>query len=192
MGRNKIIFAGETLIDLTADSVTEDKLLSGITAHNKAGDPITGTCTFDSDTSDANVEASEVLNTKTFYARGGKGVGTMPNNGAVTHAITTKTETYTIPMGFHDGSGIVSIDATEQAKVIPENIKEGVVILGVTGASKPSSSVTAQAKTATPGKEAQTILPDAGTDYLSQVTVAAIPYSETENSAGGTTVTIAG
>ena len=51
-------------------------------------------------------------------------------------------------------------------------------------------SVTAQAKTVTPTTTSQTVLPDTGTDYLSQVTVNAIPYTETANAAGGTTVTI--
>jgi hypothetical protein len=47
-----------------------------------------------------------------------------------------------------------------------------------------------QAKTVTPSTKSQTVLPDTGYNYLSQVTVAAIPYDETENTAGGTTVTI--
>ena len=47
-----------------------------------------------------------------------------------------------------------------------------------------------QAKSATPSWSEQIITPDEGYDYLSQVTVAAIPYSESENVAGGITVTI--
>lgn len=42
MGVNRIDFAGNTLIDLTADTVTPDNLLEGIVAHNAAGDIITG------------------------------------------------------------------------------------------------------------------------------------------------------
>ena len=67
----------------------------------------------------------------------------------------------------------------------------GVSILGVTGTCEPSSSVTAHAKTVTPSTTVQTILPDEGYDYLSQVTVQAIPYSEMDNASGGITVTIA-
>lgn len=40
---NKVIFGDETLIDLTSDTVTADKLLQGYTAHNSAGQQITGT-----------------------------------------------------------------------------------------------------------------------------------------------------
>ena len=50
--------------------------------------------------------------------------------------------------------------------------------------------ITAQAKTATPYTTQQTVLPDAGYDYLSQVTVEAIAYVETDNPAGGKTATI--
>lgn len=43
MARSKVIFGNDVLIDLTGDSVTDQALLSGYTAHNKAGDPIIGT-----------------------------------------------------------------------------------------------------------------------------------------------------
>lgn len=189
---NKIIYGGNVLIDLTSDTVTTDKLKSGITAHDKSGAVITGTCTHDVDSTDATATAAEILNTKTSYARGSKVTGTMPNNGAITRAIATKAQEVTIPQGYHDGSGKVSIDTTEQAKIIPGNILMGITILGIEGTSEPSSAVTAHAKTATPTTLEQTILPDTGYDYLSQVTVAAIPYVETDNPSGGVTVTIAG
>ena len=43
MGVSKVVYGTQTLIDLTEDTVTPDKLLSGVSAHNKAGDQITGT-----------------------------------------------------------------------------------------------------------------------------------------------------
>ena len=45
MAVNKVVYAGDTLLDLTNDSVTEDTLVSGATAHNAAGLQITGTAT---------------------------------------------------------------------------------------------------------------------------------------------------
>lgn len=192
MAINKVIYGGKTLIDLTIDNVTADKMLSGTKAHDKSGAQITGTCTYDADTSDANAKNSEILSGKTAYVNGEKVTGVMKNNGAVTGTIATKEQEYTIPIGYHDGSGKVSIDSTEQAKIIAANIKQGVTILGVEGTLEPSSEVTAQPKSVTPSKNEQTVLPDEGYDYLSQVTVAAIPYEESENPAGGTTVTIAG
>lgn len=189
---NKIIYGGQTLIDLTADTVTADKLAEGITAHDKSGAVITGTNTYDSDTTDATAAVAEVLATKTFYARGSKLTGTMPNNGAVTGVISTKAQQYTVPQGYHDGSGKVSISSTEQAKIISTNIRQGITILGVEGEMSGTEDVNAQAKSVTPTTTAQTVTPDTGYNYLSQVNVAAIPYVETDNSAGGITATIAG
>ena len=192
MAINKVIYGGNTLIDLTGDSVTKDKLLAGYTAHDKSGEVIEGTCLFDVDSTDATATAAEVLSGQTAYARGNKVSGTMKNNGAVSEEITDKDSVYTIPIGYHDGSGTVQLDATERAKLIPGNIKKGVNVLGVEGDCEPSSDVTAQAKTATPSTVKQTILPDDGVDYLSQVVINPIAYVESANSAGGTTVTIAG
>ena len=192
MAISKVVYGGRTLIDLTSDTITKDKLLTGVTAHGKDGEPITGSCTFDVNSQDATAQVAEILTGKTAYARGTKLTGTMPNNGGVTGTITTVAGEYTIAQGYHDGSGKVSIDPTEQAKIIAANIKQGVQILGVTGTLEPSSDVTVQSKSATPTTSEQTILPDPGYDYLSQVTIAAIPYSESPNSAGGITVTIAG
>ena len=43
MAVNKVVLGEDTLIDLTADTVSADKLSKGITAHNMAGEPIVGT-----------------------------------------------------------------------------------------------------------------------------------------------------
>ena len=189
---NKVIYGGNTLIDLTSDTVTADKVLSTYTFHAADGSTQTGSCAFDVDSSTATATVAEVLATKTFAKSGSILTGTMPNRGSVTGTITTKAQEYTIQQGYHDGSGKVSISSTEQAKIIAGNIRSGVTILGVEGTMSGSEDVHAQSKTVTPSTTSQTILPDSPTyNYLTQVTVNAIPYTETDNAAGGKTVTIA-
>lgn len=190
MAISKVIYGGTTLIDLTGDTVTADKILKGYTAHGKNGGALTGSCTFDVDSSSATAAAGEILSGKTAYARGVKLTGDMPNNGAVTGSISTKAGKYTIPQGYHDGSGYAQIAAAEQAKIIATNIREGVTILGVTGTMSGSEGMRPQEKTVTPTTKELIITPDEGYNCLSQVTVGMIPYSETDNSAGGITVTI--
>ncbi len=190
MAINKVIYGGNTLIDLTGDTVTADKILSGFTAHDKSGASIEGVCDFDVNSNDATVAVAEILTGKTAYARGSKLTGTMKNNGAVSGTISTKTEKYTIPQGYHDGSGTVGISKTEQDKLISANIRQGVIVLGVEGTMSGSEGVTAQSKTVTPSTSQQTVLPDDGYTHLSQVTVNAIPYVASDNGAGGKTVTI--
>ena len=188
---NKVIYDGNTLIDLTSDTISANDVINSKTFHLPSGAVATGTCTYDADTSDANVSASEILNTKTAYKAGSKITGTMPNRGAVTGVISTANQTYTIPNGYHDGSGSVSIDAIEQAKIIAGNIKQGVTLLGVVGTLKPSSDVQIESnKNVTPSASSQVVLPSSGYDAIAQVTVAATPYIEADNASGGKTVTI--
>ena len=188
---SKVVLSnGTTLIDLTGDTVTASDVLSGVTTHGKDGAPITGTCTYDSDTSEDTAAVSEILSGKTAHARGALLTGTMANNGAQTGSITTKAQQVTIAQGYHDGSGKVSIASAEQAKIIATNIREGITILGVQGTMSGSEGVVAQAKSATPSWSQQVISPDTGYTHLSQVTVAAIPIAYSDNAAGGQTVTI--
>ena len=42
MANNKVIVGDEVILDLTADTVTTNALISGITAHDKSGAQITG------------------------------------------------------------------------------------------------------------------------------------------------------
>lgn len=188
---SKVVVNGETIIDLTADTVDAAHLLTGYTAHDKKGAPITGACTFDANTQDANAAATEILAGKTAYVKGSKVTGSMPNNGGVEGTISDLDTPYTIPQGYHDGSGTVEIDSAEKAKIIADNIRQGVTILGIEGTMTDTEDVKAQSKSVKPTFSEQQVIPDSPTyNYLSQVTVQAIPVSETLNEQGGYTLTV--
>ena len=150
MAINKVIYGGRTLIDLSGDTVTADKILDGFTAHDKKGETITGTCKYDVDSSDATAAVAEILQGKTAYVRGQKLTGTMKNNSAVAGTISSKDEQYTVPQGYHDGSGKVGIVDTEKEKLVPANIREGITLLGVEGTMSGTEDAKPQAKTVTP------------------------------------------
>ena len=60
----------------------------------------------------------------------------------------------------------------------------------VFGEDSGHNNFTGQSRTVSPSMEGQTIVPDPEYDGLTEVVVEPIPYTETDNSAGGTTVTI--
>ena len=196
---NKVIYYGETLIDISVDTVAVADVQSGKYFHLPTGERVQGSCTYDADTSDATALAGEILNTKTAYVNGNKIAGSMPNIGQQSSSISAVAQSVQIQEGYHDGSGSVAIDSTEQAKIVAGNIKSGVQILGVAG-SYTGDEIAQEHSTvgsATPSTTAQVILPssynvDPDDDYLyfTQFTVNAIPYTETSNAAGGYTVTI--
>ena len=186
----KVVLGDEVLVDLTADTITAEDLKKGVTAHDKSGAVITGTSTKDATTADATAAAAEILSGKTAYVKGAKVTGTMKNNGAVSGEISTVAGTYSVPVGYHDGSGKVAISETEQKKLIASNIRQGVTVLGVTGTMSGTEGAKAQAKTVTPSLTQKTVTPDTGYNYLSQVVVSAIPVVRADNTSGGQTVTI--
>ena len=83
--------------------------------------------------------ASDVLSGKTIGTENGLVDGTMPNRGAVSNTITTQGGSYTIPSGYHSGSGKVTANFTN---LTAENVKEGVNIGGVVGTYAPLAGYT--------------------------------------------------
>jgi len=187
---SKVVYGNDVLIDLTADTVDESHMLSGYKAHAANGELITGSCTYDADTKDANAAIAEVLTGRTFYKNGSKLTGTMPNVGSQTIGITNKATPIAISQGYHDGGGSAKIAESEAAKLIPTNIRENITVLGVTGTMSGSEGMHPQALTVTPYTTEKQYSPSGEYNCYSEVTVSAISYQTTENTAGGLTVTI--
>lgn len=188
---NKVVINGSTKIDLTADTVSAENLLSGITAHDRSGAPIEGTMPSLADaTGDATATTATILTGSSAYVAGAKVNGQMPNIGSQAITIDDKDDEVSISAGYHDGSGVAKLSSVEKQKLIAGNIKNGVVLLGITGTYTGSELVTLQAKSATPTFSQQTVTADSGYTGLSQVTVAAIPVTYSDNAQGGQTLTV--
>ncbi len=188
--KNKVVYNGQTLIDLTADTAIASDVATGKYFHLATGERVQGTSTLDSDTSDANATAGEILSGKTAYVNGNKITGSMPNNGATNVTISSASGA-SIPAGYSDGSAKAVLDSASASALSANNIRQGVTILGVEGTLSPEDDLTVGPVSATPTGSQQVITAASqNLDYITQVTVAAIPYTETDNAQGGVTVVI--
>lgn len=167
-GRGTISIDPETKTTTPTKSVqkitpTEGKVLSEVTVQAIPTEYIT--------TTDATATADKILIDETAYVAGEKVTGTMPNNGSSSKTLDTTTTSYTIPLGYHDGTGSVSIvtetktlTPTKQQQVVPAT--SGKVISSVTVEAIPGNYIDTTDATAT----AATIL-DGETAYVGGVKV---------------------
>ena len=110
------------------------------------------------DVTSVTAGAGDVLATKTVVDATGKVVaGTMPNNGAVSAKLDATTKNYTVPKGYHDGTGSVSI-STEEKSATPTKASQSVtptagkVLSKVTVAAIPAAYQDVTGVTATADK----------------------------------------
>lgn len=203
MGYSKVIYNNKVLIDLTGDTLlyewsnelnkyVSSQLKEGATTHGSNGELVTGVSTDDSDTADATATSADILYGKTAYVRGVKVTGIMPNIGAQNGTISTKTGSVVIKQGYHDGSGRVTLDSDAVKGLLATNIREGITVLGITGTMSGTEGSKPTELTVIPKATSQNYQPTDLGDFnaFSQVTVTAVPYTETDNAAGGKTVKI--
>lgn len=101
---NKVSYGGNVLIDLTGDTVAANNMLSGVTAHNKAGAQVTGTIPTQTATTVTPTRTAQTIVSSGTYVSGNIVVSAIPN--------TYYTEEEALNMFYPVGSIYMSTSST--------------------------------------------------------------------------------
>lgn len=182
MAVSKVVYGGNTLVDLTNDTVTADTLVVGRTAHGKSGEVLNGTNPYEKTATDTVVSEQATLIQQIQEALEGKADGDVSydfyeGGTSITPNFTTQTldtankvvpsdiTVNPIPYSQYTGSTNITPSTTEQiigtsSKIINDDITIEAIRL--------------QSKSVTPTTSIQSVIPDANMNGLSEVTVGAI------------------
>lgn len=154
--------AGGGNYSLQEKSVTPTKVQQAVTSdegyYGLSGVTVAAIPDNYQDVSATTAGAGDVLTSKVFTAKDGTvTTGTMVNNGAVNKTLDVNTATYTVPAGYHDGTGSVQI-STETKSATPTKAAQditpssGKVLSKVTVAAIPDEYQNVTGVTATADK----------------------------------------
>lgn len=115
MGVSKVVYGENTLVDLTADTVTAETLVEGATAHDAAGNAVTGTNPYAKEETDNTVNEQEQLIEEIVTALAERCVVTEPLLQAKTVTPSKTEQTVTADTGY-DGLSSVTVEAAQSGE----------------------------------------------------------------------------
>lgn len=144
MGVNKLVINEEVKLDLSGDTVQPDKLLAGETAHDKAGEPITGTLASvaqatpvfqssiiqESGSSYFQLQATATQQAGVVPTGTKSAVYKIPANSALVSSVPGTTRRLALNKGHYTTSDLY---IAGEANLLPANIRAGVSMFGVWG-----------------------------------------------------------